>query len=279
MNMASNLSTQAEQTVSDFLDLPDPMAEQYDTIMYLIRQTTGARRVCVQLDGAPVQAVPTDMASIQAPIVHQGSRIGMLRAFAEEFESGAAHLLAGFAVLVAEHHALWSVAHCDMLTKAMTRRAFMVDLGRAVATWLRRGQHCSLVIFDLDHFKIINDTHGHNAGDAVLRAVAHVVQSELRPCDRLGRLGGEEFGVLLMADIDAAVEISERLRRVIEGTTVRDYPEIAFTASLGVATCGPEIDSRDALITAADAFLYEAKQNGRNRVIGAVNIPVLDPWD
>lgn len=277
--MAFDLSAQAGQAASDVLNLPDPMAEQYDTIMYLIRQTTGARRVCVQLDGAPMQPVPKDMAGIQAPIVHQGVRIGMLRAFAEEFESGAAHLLAGFAVLVAEHHALWSVAHCDMLTKAITRRAFMLDLGRAVATFLRGGQNCSLVMFDLDHFKIINDTHGHNAGDAVLRAVAHVVQSELRPCDRLGRLGGEEFGVMLLADTDAAVEIAERLRRVIEGTVVRDYPDVAFTASFGVATCGPRIESRDALITAADAYLYKAKETGRNRVVGAVKVPELDLWD
>ena len=279
MNIALNFSAQTGHGATDYHTLPDPMAEQYDTLMYLIRQTTGARRVCVQLDGLPMQAVPTDMASIEAPIVHQGCRIGTLRAFAENFESGAAHLLAGFAVLVAEQHALWSVAHCDMLTRAMTRRAFMVDLGRAVATCLRGGQSCSLVIFDLDHFKIINDTHGHNAGDAVLRAVTHVVQSELRPCDRLGRLGGEEFGVLLMADTEAAVEIAERLRRVVEGTTVRDYPDIAFTVSLGVATCGPDIESRDALITAADAYLYDAKETGRNRVVGAVNVPVFDPWD
>lgn len=279
MNVAFDLSAKAGQATAEVLKLPDPMAEQYDTILYLIRQTTGARQVYVQIDGAPVHPVPKDMVSIQAPIVHHGNRIGILRAFAEEFVSGAAHLLAGFAVLVAEHHALWSVAHCDMLTKAMTRRAFMVDLGRAVATCLRGGQPCSLVIFDLDHFKLINDVYGHTAGDAVLRAVAHVVQSELRPCDRLGRLGGEEFGVLLMADTDAAVEIAERLRRVIEGTTVRDHPNIAFTASFGVATCKQLIDTRDALIKTADAYLYEAKKSGRNRVVGAAPVPVLDPWD
>ncbi len=279
MNMAVDLSSKASQASPATLSMPDPMSEKYDTILYLVRQTTGASHVIVQLDGAPIQPVPNDLACLQVPIVHQGKRVGLLRAFAEEFVSGASHLLAGFAILVAEHHALWSVAHCDMLTRALTRRAFMGDLGRAVATWQRSGMPCSLIMFDLDHFKKINDTYGHSAGDAVLRAVAHVVQSELRPADRLGRLGGEEFGVLLFVDAETAVEIAERLRRVIEGTIVRDYPDIEFTVSLGVATCSSELDTRDALIATADAYLYEAKSEGRNRVKGALSIPELDWLD
>jgi diguanylate cyclase (GGDEF)-like protein len=278
MNMAFDFPEHSAPAPEAFSP-PDPIAEQYDTILYLVRQTTGARHVVIQFDGAPLPPAPADMASIQAPIVHQGRRIGLLRAYAKEFESGAGHLLAGFAVLVAEHHALWSVSHCDMLTKALTRRAFMADLGRAMSTWQRSGIPCSLVMFDLDHFKKINDTHGHAAGDAVLRAVAHVVQSELRPCDRLGRLGGEEFGVLLLADAEAAVEIAERLRRVIEGTLVRDFPQVDFTASLGVATASAEIETRDALIATADAYLYDAKSAGRNRVQALVTVPVLDSWE
>lgn len=277
--MAYDLSSQVASGIDKAASVPDPVNEQYDTIFYLVRQTTGASHVAIQFDGAPMMAVPADMACIQAPLVHQGRRIGVLRAYAREFESGAAHLLAGFAVLAAEHHALWSVAHCDMLTKALTRRAFMADLGRAVATWSRSGVACSLVVFDLDHFKIINDTHGHAAGDAVLRAVAHVVQSELRPCDRLGRLGGEEFGVILLADAEAAMEIAERLRAVIEGTVVRDYPAIEFTASLGVASCSAQRDTRDALMSSADEYLYKAKESGRNRVMGPVTIPVEELWD
>ncbi|TQM92363.1 MAG: GGDEF domain-containing protein [Roseinatronobacter sp.] len=277
--MANDLSSQALSVTEASFAAPDPMNEQYDTIFYLIRQTTGASHVAIQFDGAPMQAVPVDLACIQAPLVHQGRRIGVLRAYAKEFESGAAHMLAGFAVLAAEHHALWSVAHCDMLTRAMTRRAFMADLGRAVATWQRGGVPCSLVVFDLDHFKKINDTYGHAAGDAVLRAVAHVVQSELRPCDRLGRLGGEEFGVILLADAESAMEIAERLRAVIEGTIVRDYPVIEFTASLGVATCTALTDTRETLMSTADEYLYQAKEAGRNRVLGAVSIPEFELFD
>jgi diguanylate cyclase (GGDEF)-like protein len=277
--MAYDLPSQAASGNDQSFAAPESVNEQYDTIFYLVRQTTGASHVNIQFDGAPMQPVPAGLSCIQAPLVHQGRRVGVLRAYAQDFESGAAHMLAGFAVLAAEHHALWSVAHCDMLTRALTRRAFMADLGRAVATWARSGVSCSLVMFDLDHFKKINDTHGHAAGDAVLRAVAHVIQSELRPCDRLGRLGGEEFGVILLADAESAMEIAERLRAVIEGTIVRDFPAIEFTASLGVATCSAQTATRDALMSAADEYLYKAKESGRNRVIGPISADVHQLWD
>jgi diguanylate cyclase (GGDEF)-like protein len=85
--------------------------------------------------------------------------------------------------------------------------------------------------------------------------------------------------VLLLADSEAAVEIAERLRRVIEGTIVRDFPQVDFTASLGVATASGVIDTRDAVIAAADAYLYEAKTSGRNCVKALVGVPLLDAWD
>lgn len=253
----------------DFLDADAPAPGHYDTIFYLIRQTIGARHVTIQLDGEPRPPADDHLACLEHPLVTQGRRFGMLRAYAEQFESGASHLLAGFAVLVAEQHALWSEAHLDVLTKALTRRAFMSDLGRAAATYQRSGRPCSLIMFDLDHFKAVNDVHGHAAGDAVLRAVAHVVQSELRRCDLLGRLGGEEFGVLVMADHMTALDIAERLRAVVEAAVVRDYRHVGFTASLGVATMDEQTDTRDALIALADARLYAAKEGGRNRVQGA----------
>lgn len=241
-----------------------------DTTFYLIRQTTGARHVTIQLDGEPRPPSDDDMACLEAPLVTQGRRFGVLRAYSKQFESGASHLLAGFAVLVAEQHALWSEAHLDVLTKALTRRAFMSELGRACAAYQRSGRESSLIMFDLDHFKAVNDTHGHAVGDAVLRAVGHVVQSELRYCDTLGRLGGEEFGVLVTADHANALEIAERLRAIVESTLLRDFPHVAFTASLGVATTAPGTDTRDALVALADARLYAAKEDGRNRVQGAI---------
>jgi diguanylate cyclase (GGDEF)-like protein len=257
----------AAPQAAPLLDLAEDINERhYDTVFYLIRQTTGARKVQIHLDGRPRPVIEPGLAMLEAPLVHMGRRFGMLRAYAEQFESGAAHLLAGFAVLVAEQHALWAEAHLDVLTKAMTRRAFKMELGRAVSIYQRSGVACSLIMFDLDHFKKINDTHGHAAGDAVLSGVAHVVQSELRSCDRLGRLGGEEFGVLVLADAEASIEIAERLRATIEGTVIRDFPHVDFTASLGVASMSEDIPSRDALMALADARLYAAKSEGRNRV-------------
>ncbi|MFN4057904.1 MAG: GGDEF domain-containing protein [Roseinatronobacter sp.] len=265
---------QAGAQPAPVVDLAEDINERhYDTIFYLIRQTTGARKVQIHLDGRPRPYIDPALAMLEAPLVHMGRRFGMLRAYAEQFESGAAHLLAGFAVLVAEQHALWSEAHLDVLTKAMTRRAFKMELGRAVSIYQRSGVACSLIMFDLDHFKKINDTHGHAAGDAVLSAVAHVVQSELRSCDRLGRLGGEEFGVLVLADAEASLEIAERLRATIEGTTVRDFPNVEFTASLGVAAMDEKIPSPDALMSLADARLYAAKLEGRNRVNATAELP------
>lgn len=266
----------ARQDAIGALMVPN-MGEQYETLLYLVRQTTGAEFATIQFDGAPLEPVPEDLVMLEAPLVHHGRRFGALRAYAETFESGAAHLLAGFAVLAVEQQALWSEAHCDALTKALTRRAFLSDLGRAVATAQRNGVECSLIMFDLDHFKSINDKFGHAAGDAVLRAVAHVVASELRPCDRLGRLGGEEFGVLLPASLDIALEIAERLRAVIEATTVRDYPHIRFTASFGVAECDQTTLTREALITVADERLYAAKTAGRNRVHGPDGVQHCEP--
>lgn len=259
----------ASRPARPLLSVTNPMSSQYDTILYLVRQTTGAEVVTIQIDGMPPQPVPPDLQCLQAPLVHQGHRFGVLRACAREFPSGAGHLLAGFAVLVAEQHALWSVAQLDMLTGAMTRRAFMSELGNAVSTWARSGAPCSLIAFDLDHFKSINDTYGHGAGDTVLRTVANMVRSELRPCDRLGRLGGEEFAVLVITDPEGALDIAERLRAVIEATVLREHPEIAFTSSFGVASCGEAGETRDSLLTVADARLYEAKSLGRNRVVGA----------
>lgn len=271
---AQGNSAARRRTPSSLLTATAPVANRFDTILYLVRQTTGADLVTVQIDGMPPQPVPPDLDCIQAPMVHQGQRFGMLRAYAREFPSGAAHLLAGFAVLATEHHVLWSVAQVDMLTRAMTRRAFMADLGDAVVTWARGGTPCSLISFDLDHFKHVNDTHGHALGDAVLSAVAHVVRAELRPCDKLGRVGGEEFAVLVIADTIAAIEIAERLRAVIESTVLREHPHVSFTGSFGVAGCDEGLDDRDALMDAADARLYQAKSSGRNCVVGPHGVEI-----
>jgi diguanylate cyclase (GGDEF)-like protein len=125
----------------------------------------------------------------------------------------------------------------------------------------------SLVVFDLDHFKTINDTHGHAVGDKVLRLFCDTARVSLRRVDRIGRLGGEEFALVLPeTSLAAAIEIAERVRIMYEaGGRVVDGIEINGTASAGVAASSSD-SSVQSLLIAADAGLYEAKARGRNRV-------------
>lgn len=262
--------------VDPLLSTPQPDAQtapqgnegngHLDTIIGLIRQTTGAESVLVQFQGDAPQAVALGLDCIEVALMQGCKRVGMLRAFAVEFLPGAQQVMKGFASLIVEQNALWAQAHLDSLTGALTRRAFADDLERAVAQYRRHDAPCSLIMFDLDHFKRVNDSHGHLAGDAVLRAVGRLVKRELRAEDRFGRLGGEEFGVLVAADVATATEIAERLRLAIASSKVEGFEEIRFTASLGVAGCDIEVDSVMALMSKADEHLYAAKKAGRDQV-------------
>ena len=161
------------------------------------------------------------------------------------------------------------LAKVDGLTGLRNRRGFDERLEHEQAL-VDRGQSpvVSLVIADIDFFKKVNDTHGHDAGDAVLRAVAKVLQESARDTDLCARFGGEELAVLLPGTpLEGAVEMAERLRRAIEERTVRHAgKEITVTASFGVASYPHCAASRDAFFIAADRALYEAKRDGRNRV-------------
>ena len=131
----------------------------------------------------------------------------------------------------------------------------------------RDGSPFSLAIVDLDHFKNVNDTWGHAAGDEVLKALAETFRRALRPADVFGRFGGEEFVALLpAADADDAADIAERLRRLTEESAIAT-PEgvIRVTLSAGHTTALPG-DSPDDLLRRADSALYESKRSGRNRV-------------
>jgi diguanylate cyclase (GGDEF)-like protein len=131
------------------------------------------------------------------------------------------------------------------------------------------------ILFDIDRFKRINDAHGHAVGDEVLRSLARIVASTGRESDVAGRVGGEEFAILLPhTDAENAKELAERLREQLEQSVVHlDRGEIKFTASFGVAQMGAGCESLEALVAAADGALYEAKERGRNRVF-VVALPV-----
>ena len=159
----------------------------------------------------------------------------------------------------------------DRLTGAFNRGAFDDQLQDEFNASRRRGTPLALALFDIDHFKRLNDTHGHQAGDAVLRAVAQAVQAAIRPEDVLARYGGEEFAVILKSvSPRSAYVMAERVRVAVEDQeTVWQATTIRATVSVGVThvSSAKELESPAALIAAADAALYEAKHQGRNRCV------------
>ncbi len=172
--------------------------------------------------------------------------------------------------------ALADLARRDALTGLANRRAFEEALSREVARARRTGAALSVVALDIDHFKRVNDEHGHAAGDLVLAEVAARAQRALRAEDLLARVGGEELAALLPgAALAAAAEVAERIRRAVcEATIPVATKAIDVAVSLGCAVLQPEERDGASLLARADARLYDAKRAGRNRVVWA---PSPDP--
>lgn len=141
-----------------------------------------------------------------------------------------------------------------------------------------RRHHCAVAFFllDIDHFKHVNDTYGHQAGDEVLRQVARLVKSTLREYDILGRIGGEEFGIFLAeTSRDTAVEVAERLRQQIADEKLHiDGRELRITLSVGIALARDKANFEQ-LYADADTALYQAKHSGRNKVVVAEYCVIL----
>lgn len=248
-----------------------PAPAQFSAVTDLIKSVFHVPAVTVALHGQPANAEPGVYRSfLEIPLVEDETVIGSLRILdtaEREFSDRDCQLLEGFAKLVVDQVGLWSEASCDMLTGAMTRRAFSDALRKSFAARARTRGKASLVLFDLDHFKRINDTHGHSAGDAVLKAVARTVMRELRIEDSFGRIGGEEFAILVAnADAEVAADVAERVRAAIERTTIPGHPALRVTASFGIAEATDGVLDVEDLTSRADAQLYSAKSSGRNRV-------------
>jgi diguanylate cyclase len=162
---------------------------------------------------------------------------------------------------------LTRLAMHDALTGAWNRRWFDHWLREEIDRAERYQRELSLIMFDLDHFKVVNDTHGHPVGDTVLNQVASLCMSLIRTTDTLSRYGGEEFCVLMPeTGNDAACGLAERLRAgVAELAIVHDSLQIKITISLGVATFSKAMDA-ETLLHQADKALYRAKEGGRNRL-------------
>lgn len=188
---------------------------------------------------------------------------------AMEYE-GEACILTSFNDITERKHMqleLERLATTDSLTGCVNRRQFLDRGAQEVARARRFGQALSLLMFDLDHFKAVNDRHGHAAGDAVLSAVAANVRQELREVDTFARLGGEEFAVLLPeALLSDAKQVAERLRRAVAEADHGVEGLGAVTTSVGVAQLTSDDAGVEDLLHHVDAALYDAKRGGRDRV-------------
>jgi diguanylate cyclase (GGDEF)-like protein len=172
-----------------------------------------------------------------------------------------------------------NAASCDPLTGMFNRRGFAEACARAIEREANGGRPVTVLIFDIDHFKSINDRFGHPAGDEVLKLFAAVVLNNLRISDLSGRIGGEEFAALLPCPLEEGVIVAERVREAFEASgIVCDEGPVDTTVSIGVAG-GPAGTELEVLLAAADTALYQAKRTGRNRVEAAEELPLsLEHW-
>ncbi len=165
--------------------------------------------------------------------------------------------------------ALRLLATRDQLTSLLNRREFERILGEEKDRALRFAKSFALILIDIDHFKRVNDTHGHPVGDEVLRKIARRLESGVRSVDRVARIGGEEFAIVMMeATQAAALEIMRRVCASIERTPVHvaENLDLPITVSMGIAIFPHDTANGTDLVAAADKALYAAKSAGRNRV-------------
>jgi diguanylate cyclase (GGDEF)-like protein len=172
-----------------------------------------------------------------------------------------------------------TAASMDPLTGMFNRRGFAEATSRVIEREANAGRPVTALIFDIDHFKSINDRFGHPAGDEILKLFAAVVINTLRISDISGRIGGEEFAALLPCSLEEAVLAAERVREAFESSGIVDETgPVDTTVSIGVAG-GPAGTELEVLLAAADSALYQAKRGGRNRVEAAEELPLsLENW-
>jgi diguanylate cyclase (GGDEF)-like protein len=234
---------------------------------------TVSRRHCVvSMDGDAARV--RDLGSTNGTFVNECPLKGdeeVLLAPGDRLRAGGAifKFLQGDHVEALYHEEIYRTMIVDGLTQAHNRRFLLEFLDRELARHQRHQRPLSLLLFDLDAFKRINDDWGHLTGDAVLRELAELVRARVRREDCFARWGGEEFAVALSeTDPEAAELFAERVRKLVEEHEFQVNGErLPVTISIGVATAPPDLRDAETFLAKADALLYEAKRQGRNRVV------------
>ena len=244
----------------------------------LVRDLPADRRLT---PAAPARSGPQVLSAIAMPLHIGRSRIGLLRidsASANRFSESdlqEVEVYVHLAGLALENSQLFAkvnaMATQDGLTGLATHRIFQEKLSEEILRAVRYRQRLSLMMVDIDHFKSVNDVHGHLAGDEVLRSVASVLREHSGSVDFPARYGGEEFCVILpQSDSVQTAERAENLRKAVESRSVAvSGADISVTVSIGCATVPEDAQISSQLIGRADERLYRAKAAGRNRVVGA----------
>ncbi len=216
---------------------------------------------------------------ILIPMFHEEETVGVLTVFSPERDAFTSHLFELLKVLAAQaslsisnallHEEIRMLALTDGLTGLYNHRHFQERLAEEFRKAERFSEPLSLILTDIDHFKKVNDTYGHPAGDAVLKGFSGIIRETVREIDIPARYGGEEFAIMaLKADAGEARKIAERIRKRVEAHRFEaDGVSIAVTVSLGIASYPRDASSREELIERADQALYKAKESGRNRTV------------
>ena len=228
------------------------------------------RHARIQREGTNI--VVHDLGSTNGTYVNQVQIKSRVLSDGDQIKVGNAifKFLSGGNVEAGYHEAIYRMVIVDGLTEVHNKRYFLEFLERELARSARYKHSLSLVMYDLDHFKNVNDTYGHLAGDHVLREISRRLHSRIRREELLARYGGEEFVILLPeTDSEGAISFAEHIRERVEAEPVNFEGEvIKVTISVGVATIKGETMDTDGIIRMADENLYEAKRSGRNRVVG-----------
>jgi diguanylate cyclase (GGDEF)-like protein len=277
----SVLATTAERMDDSlFLALDDPAVE----LLRLASRPLSPAQLAAR-SPAFAQRVPgLDSDGLAVPLVSQERLIGILLVGHKEGRRGypaeevdLLNLLAHHVATVFENARLFASATYEGLTGLLRREAILEQLDQELERAHRYGRPLTIAMADLDHFKSVNDRHGHLAGDSLLRRAAQVISGALRSTDSIGRYGGEEFLLVLPeTDLPGAGDVAEKIRSLVQRMRVPldDGSSLSATLSIGLASLydlrgergsAARITSRD-LIAAADRSLYEAKNGGRNRV-------------